>query len=744
MASDTQKDAKSERKSRRVVTHEIVSDILVLTYDLEGESVNTLVPETNDALEAALSVLETDDALVGAVIVSGKPDGFIAGANIDMLKAVKTAGEASELSRRAQQGFDRLAASKKPIVAAIHGACLGGGFELALACQGRLASDDAKTVFALPEVQLGLLPGADGLQRVAEKAGVPTALDLGLTGKNVRPAKAKKLGLIDEVVPKTVLREAAIAFAKKLAAGADKKPASKGLDKDKITRLALEGNALGRGFVFKKAREESAKKTGGHYPAVPKIIDVLEAWASKGFAASQEVVSRGFGELVVSETAAELMGIFFATTALKKDKGTDEDVTARKVEKVAMLGAGLMGGGIAYVTTNAGIPVRLRDRDDAGLAKGVKYVADLYAARVKKGQLSRIDGQKKLSLLSGTIDYTGIGNADVIIEAVFEDIGVKHKVLAEVEAIAKPTAIFASNTSSLPITRIADAAQRPENVIGMHYFSPVQKMPLLEIITTKKTSPETIATAVALGKKQGKTVIVVNDGVGFYTSRILAPYMNEAAYLLSEGVPVEEIDRAMVDWGFPVGPMTLLDEVGIDVAAHVGPIMLAAFGERLTPPGAMTTLTDDGRKGRKNEKGVYLYGKALAKAQKAGTFQGLGIGKKPKKMVDPSLYELIGVTPQKGKLTREEIQMRCALAFVNEAMHCFGDGILRSARDGDIGAIFGLGFPPFRGGPFRYTDAVGAKEVLRRMRELEKRHGKRFTPAAALVEYGEADKKFYP
>ena len=736
--------ATPENRETDMVTYETVGDILVLTYDLPGETVNTLVQETNAALESALSRLATDSSLVGAVLISGKPDSFIAGANLEMLKAVKTAGEAAELSRRAQEGFSRIAASPKPIVAAVHGACLGGGFELVLACQGRIASDDPKTLFALPEVQLGLLPGADGLQRVAEKAGVATALELGLTGKNLRSAKAKKLGLVDEVVPKTVLREAAIALARRLAAGTPGKSPRGGLDKDKITRFALEGNPIGRSLVFSKARTEAAKKTGGHYPAVPIIIDVLEAWASSGFAASQDVVSRGFGELVVSETARELMGIFFATTALKKDTGTTPGTKARQIDKVAMLGAGLMGGGIAYVTTNAGIPVRLRDRDDASVARGVKHVADLYGDRVKKSQLPRLEAQKKLALLTSTTDYSGVASADVIIEAVFEDLAVKHRVLAEVEAIAKHDAVFASNTSSLPITRIAEGAKRPQNVIGMHYFSPVHKMPLLEIITTKKTSPETIATAVALGKKQGKTVIVVNDGVGFYTSRILAPYMNEAAYLLSEGAPADDIDRALVAWGFPVGPMTLLDEVGIDVAAHVGPIMQAAFGDRLTPPAAMSTLTLDDRKGKKNEKGIYLYGKRLAAAQKKATFQGLGIGKKPKKIVDPSIYELIGVTPQTGKLMREEIQMRCVLAFVNEALHCFGEGILRSARDGDIGAIFGLGFPPFRGGPFRYTDSVGAAEILRRLRELEKRHGKRFAPAPALVEYGEGGKRFYP
>jgi 3-hydroxyacyl-CoA dehydrogenase/enoyl-CoA hydratase/3-hydroxybutyryl-CoA epimerase len=399
-----------------------------------------------------------------------------------------------------------------------------------------------------------------------------------------------------------------------------------------------------------------------------------------------------------------------------------------------MLGAGLMGAGIAYVTTSAGIPVRLKDKDDASLARGQKYIADILAQRVKRRQISRIESDQQLALLTSSADYSGMKNADLVIEAVFEDLAIKHKVLREVEAIASEKAIFASNTSSIPITKIAAASKRPENVVGMHYFSPVHKMPLLEVIRTKQTAPEVVATAVAIGKKQGKTVIVVNDGVGFYTSRILGPLMNEAAYLLLEGASIEQIDGALTGWGWPVGPITLLDEVGIDVAAHVGPIMLEAFGDRIAPPGAFVKLIADDRKGRKNERGFYLFGKA-AKAKGKG------------KHVDESVYGVLGLAMPKagakGPVAKEEIQMRCSLQFVNEALHCWGEGILRSARDGDIGAIFGLGFPPFRGGPFRYVDAVGPDEVLRRIEGYEVRFGKRWSPAPALVDLAKSGKKLY-
>jgi len=402
-------------------------------------------------------------------------------------------------------------------------------------------------------------------------------------------------------------------------------------------------------------------------------------------------------------------------------------VQARDVSRVAMLGGGLMGGGIAYVTIQAGIPVRVKDRDDAGVGRGLAYVRGILDERARKKQITREELDQTFARVTGGTDYAGLRRADVVLEAVFEDLSLKQRILTEVEALTRADCIFASNTSSIPIGSIAQASKHPETVIGMHYFSPVHKMPLLEVITTDRTAPWVVATAVALGKRQGKTVIVVKDGVGFYTSRILAPYLNEAAHLVAEGVAVEAIDSALVDWGYPVGPLQLLDEVGIDVAAHVGEIVHAAFGDRMIPPPGMKKLTDDDRKGRKNGRGFYRYG---------------GVSSKAKREVDAGVYRVLGIEP-KTKLPPEEIQMRCALQMVNEALLCFGEGILRTARDGDVGAIFGLGFPPFRGGPFRYVDTLGAAEVLRRVRGYEMRFGRRFTPAPALVEMARRGERFY-
>jgi 3-hydroxyacyl-CoA dehydrogenase/enoyl-CoA hydratase/3-hydroxybutyryl-CoA epimerase len=704
--------------------------VAVLTYDIPGESMNTLRADFIDLFVRAFEQVDKHPDVRAAVLVSGKKDGFIAGADVKMLEGLATVDDARRMVQRGHEVMAKLAGSVKPVVAAIHGAALGGGFEVALACQGRVLSNAKGTVLGLPEVQLGLLPGLSGLQRLAALTNLQVALDFGLTGKNMRPEKAKKLGVADDVVPREILLEVACKLALKLA---NERASGKGKKKSKpdLQTLALEKNPLGRSVLFKKARETVQKKTGGHYPSPGKIIDVLEAFAAKGLEASQEVEARAFGELVKSEVSANLRSIFFATTALKKDTGVDSDAKAREIEKLAMLGAGLMGAGIAYVSIDKGIAVRLKDRDGASLGRGVKYVADILDERVKKRQLTPRDKAQKLALLSTTSDYSGMKHTDLVIEAVFEDLDLKKRVVAEVEANGKPGVIFASNTSSIPIGRIAEGAKHPENVVGMHYFSPVHKMPLLEVIRTKQTADEVVATAVAVGKRQGKTVIVVNDGVGFYTSRLLGPYMNEASYILAEGAPIEFIDKAMTAWGWPVGPMTLVDEVGIDVAAHVGPIMLAAFGERLTPPATIDRLTSDGRKGRKNEKGFYLYGAAAKKKGKG-------------KHVDETVYAALGLpVPKKSPVSVAEIQERCNLQFINEALHCYSEGILRSPRDGDIGAIFGLGFPPFLGGPFRYVDKLGARNVLDRIRHYRDRFGIRFDPAPVLVEMAKSGKRFF-
>ncbi len=709
---------------------EVADGVATVLVDEPGEPVNTLSPEVGEEFERILGALGQDAAVKAVVLASGKKDGFVAGAKIEMLQGVKSAADAEKLARAGQAGFDRLERFPKPVVAAIHGACLGGGMEWALACHYRICSDDPRTQLGQPEVQLGLIPGGGGTQRLPRLVGIATALDLILTGKNVRPRKALSIGLVDEVTPRPILLEVARRRAAELAAGTlrRKRPAglarlaSRGLAG--LQQVALEENFLGREVLFRQARQQLLHKTKGHYPAPEKALEAVKHGYDRGFPAGLEREARLFGELVVSDVARRLIEIFFAQTALKKDNGTpDRSVKPRPVASVGVLGGGLMGSGIASVTVNAGIPVRLREKDDAGVGRAFAGVRQVLDERVKKRQIDRLERDEKMRLVTAGTGWEGFERVDVVVEAVFEDLALKQEMLKAFEA-ANPKGIFASNTSSIPIARIAEASKRPEDVLGMHYFSPVHKMPLLEVIVTERTAHQTTATAVALGKKQGKTVIVVRDGPGFYTSRILGPYMNEAAQLLVEGARVEDIDRALGDFGFPVGPIVLLDEVGIDVAAKVAKIMHQAFGDRMGAPEALARVVEAGRLGRKSKKGFYTYdGKT--------------------KRVDPTVYDLLPGGRARKSFDRAEMAERVVLQMVNEAIRCLGEGILRSPRDGDVGAVFGLGFPPFLGGPFRWADAVGSRALLEKVQRLEGRFGARFEPAPLLVEYGKAGRPFH-
>ncbi len=704
---------------------ETANGIATLLVDDPAEKVNTLHPELMIEFGRLLERLERDGTVRALVLASGKPEGFVAGAKIDVFQRVKDASAAARLSRDLQAGFDRLERYPKPVVAAIRGACLGGGLEWALACRYRVAADEPSTALGLVELQLGLLPGGGGTQRLPRLIGIQAALDLILASKRVKARKALKLGLVDEAVPPPLLLQIAQERARALAAGElrheDRRP---GVSVEGVTRLALEENRIGRELLFRQARKAVLAKTKGHYPAPLAAIDAMEQGYRQGMARGLEKEAELFGELAMSPVARRLIELFFATTALKRDTGVDDPaVKARPVERVGVLGGGLMGSGIAYVTVNAALPVRLRERDDAAAAHALGSVRALLDERVKRRSIDRLERAATMRLLTTTTDWSGLERVDVLIEAVFEDLALKQEMLRAFEAV-NPTGIFASNTSSIPIARIAEASARPEHVLGMHYFSPVQKMPLLEVIVTGRTSPETTATAVALGKRQGKTVIVVRDGPGFYTSRVLAPYMNEAAHLLVEGAAIEDLDRALVDFGFPVGPITLLDEVGIDVGEKVGKILHEAFGDRMAPPAALHDVVAGGRLGRKNGKGFYTYG-----------------GKE--KRVDQSVYDLLPGGRSRKRFSAEEIQERVVLQLVNEAIRCLGEGILRSARDGDVGAVFGLGFPPFRGGPFRWADTVGSKALLEKLGKLRAQHGERFAPAPLLVERGSDDRPLH-
>jgi 3-hydroxyacyl-CoA dehydrogenase/enoyl-CoA hydratase/3-hydroxybutyryl-CoA epimerase len=651
---------------------------------------------------------------------------------------VEKPGDWKPIAQKGHAILNQIEKSKKPIVAAIHGNALGAGLEIALACHARIASNDKSTKVALPEVKLGLLPGGGGTQRLPRLVGLQAALDMMLTGKNVFPYPALKMGLVDKVVHVSSLQNAAQKMALELVGKPIKRERNElNLETVKagfpaiqkaLTGLVLEAPLVNK-IVFTEAKKMVDKQAHGNYPAPYKIMECVEiGWnqgIEKGYAAEVEK----FEELILSPVSRQLINIFFAMTDKKKNPYGEDKV--KHVHRLGMIGAGFMGAGIAEVSMDDDMHVLLKDINQEMINSAYKTIYNDYNKKVSKKAMTKIELEEKMALLSGSLNYSDLDNQEIIIEAVFEDLKLKQNILKDVEANAKPNTIFATNTSALPIKAIAANAKNPELVIGMHYFSPVPKMPLLEIIKTDKTADWVIATCFDVGVRQGKTVIVVNDGPGFYTTRILAPLMNEAQLMLDEGGDILQIDREMNLFGYPVGPITLSDEVGIDVGAHImsGELMQEMLKQRPDFKVSKTLLeiSKAGYKGRKNKKGFYKYDEN---------------GKKVSGQVDPNIYSFYGGNARK-KFDANEIHMRCGMAMVNEAALCLEEGIIENPLDGDIGAIFGLGFPPFRGGPFRYVDTLGAQQVVDILNDLAAKHGARFKPAQILVDYAKSGKKFY-
>lgn len=692
-------------------------NIAWLAIDVPGEKMNTLQAAFAEEMESIFTQLaEKQSSLKGLIVHSLKPDNFIAGADVRMLDACTSAAEAQALAEKGQQMFQQLADLPYPVVAAIHGPCLGGGLELALACDYRVCTDSDKTRLGLPEVQLGLLPGSGGTQRLPRLIGLLPSLDLILTGKQLRAKKAKKLGVTDAVVPKTVLLDVAKSFVEKHTGKSKTK--RKASTKEKL----MANTGLGRKVIFEQAAKKTRAKTRGNYPAADAILEVIRFGLENGFEKGQKKEAERFGELVMTPESKALRSIFFATTEMKKEHGSDAE--PKKLQRAAVLGGGLMGAGISHVSVaKAKVPVRIKDVSNDGVLNALKYNYNLFEKQRKRKILSKAQLQDKMLQLSGGTDFTTFNHTDIVIEAVFEDLQLKQQMVAGVEENAKDSTIFATNTSSLPIHQIAEKAARPENVVGLHYFSPVEKMPLVEVIPHQGTSDETISSVVEFARKQGKTPIVVKDCAGFYVNRILAPYMNEAAQVLMAGEPIEQLDTALLNFGFPVGPITLLDEVGVDIGAKIMPILVKELGERFQGPDVFDKLLNDGRKGRKSGKGFYTY-------------------KGKKKDVDKSVYKLLALKPE-SKLAEREIALRCVLPMLNEAVRCLDEGIIRSPRDGDIGAIFGIGFPPFLGGPFRYMDQIGIKKLVEIMNEHAQKYGDRFAPCDGLLTRAGLDQAFY-
>lgn len=692
--------------------------IATLWLEHQFEKMNVVSPEVIQIMAEVSPMIEEDPDIKAAIIISKKPD-FIAGADIKAF-AIEKKGDFKPYQEGGHQSLARLENSKKPIVAAINGACLGLGLELALACHARIASNSSRTVFGLPEVKLGILPGGGGTQRLPRLIGIQKALDMMLTGKNIYAHRAKKMGLIDELTEASKLHHAATILAKKLI----KKPMQRKSKLSLVEKL-LEGNPIGRSVLFSQARKMALKQSQGNYPAIPAILDCVETGYKNGIAAGYQKELDWFEDLILTPESAALRSIFFAITDNKKNPYPKSEYD---IETLGMIGAGFMGAGIAEVTVTKGIEVLLKDINGAVIKSAYQQIWKSLSKKVKRKAISKTDAEEQIGNLNGQLTYDNFEHADIVIEAVLEKMDLKKIIIKDIEKHGKDEVIIASNTSSLSVTEMAKHAQRPEMVIGMHYFSPVPKMPLLEIVKTESTAQAVISACYDLGVKQGKTIIVVKDGPGFYVNRILAPYLNECLLMIEEGIAFDVIDKALKKKGFPVGPITLLDQVGLDIAAHVtqSTRSISDGREGMVISEGVVKMAAAGRKGKKNGLGFYHYDKKTGK----------------RKGVDETAYAFFGSDGSKS-LPTEDIQNRALMLMLNEAVLCLEEGIIAKPQDGDLGAVFGIGFLPFTGGPFRYMDTLGIAQVLAIMADLKGKYGPKFAPAKTLVRMGERGERFY-
>lgn len=700
-----------------------------LTFDDPGRSANVLDEATMGTLATCLSEAReaaTSGRLRVLVVDSGKEGTFIVGADVEAIAAIDGPDDGEAKARVGQALYLELERLPVPTVAAIDGICLGGGLELTLACRYRVCSDHAKTRLGFPEVQLGLLPGWGGTTRLPRLVGLQAALDLMVTGNPIRPDKARRIGLVSEVFPHAGFHDRAAAFALDaldLPQGASRR--RRGL----TTRL-LDDTAPGRRVVLATARRRVMKKTGGRYPAPLKILEVLKQAAGLPLADALTLEARAFGELTATPTHANLLHVFHLREGARKTQRAVPGGSARPVNRLGVVGAGVMGGGIAQLAAFRDVDVRMKDIRDEAVAGGLQHARSLFDAAVKRRKLTPAAADRKMDRIHGGLDWNGFHTADLVIEAVVERIDVKRAVLGEAEEVVADECVLATNTSSLSVDEMAAGLRRPERFCGIHFFNPVDRMPLVEIIRGKRTDDDTVATAHAVALALGKVPVICRDGPGFLVNRILGPYLNEAGHLLADGCRVEVIDKAATEFGMPMGPLRLMDEVGLDIARHAGATLHEAFGARMAPAAPLIALGETPRLGRKNEHGFYLYqsGKSTS--------------------VDPGIYADLGDSvPNRTSPTTSpalsEIRERLVLAMINEAARVLEDRIVDTAGEVDLGMIMGTGFPPFRGGLLRFADAHHPRSLVEKLERLEAAVGPRFAPAPVLLRLARDDRGFY-
>jgi 3-hydroxyacyl-CoA dehydrogenase/enoyl-CoA hydratase/3-hydroxybutyryl-CoA epimerase len=695
--------------------------VTTVTFDVQGVPMNVFNEEVFRELAEVVARLEREPPKL-AVFRSAKASGFFAGADIHRIRGMKTADEVRMVLSAGHELFDHVERMPFPTVAVIHGPCLGGGLEFALACRHRVARDDASTRLGLPEIMLGLIPGWGGTQRLPRAVGLRRALRMILEGATLTARKAAAAGLVDlAATPETFEAEVSRFVDERLAGRSVRRP-GRGL-----LGTALDGSWPGRKLVFAAARKQVGKRAE-HYPALPAAIRAIQA----GFAGSREAgfaaEREAFAGVVFTPTARNLIEVFLQRErARKRSTWVPDQVRPRSVERVAVLGAGVMGAGIAQLLAVNGVSVVLKDINAELVAAGMKRVESLTGEAVEKGVLSRDEAAAVERKVTPTAAWEPLAGSDLVIEAVLEREDIKRDVFRELGTRVPESAVLASNTSALSVSRIAESAPHPERVAGLHFFNPVHRMHLVEVVRGRATDEETVATLVELVRKLGKVPVVVADSPGFLVNRLLFPYMDEAVRLVLEGVPGEEVDREAVRFGMPMGPLELLDQVGVDIAADVTSTFAPFRSDPGPTPERLTAMVREGAIGKKTGRGFYEYADG-----KRG---------KPTKWATPTSPPPAARTGERDELTG--LQRRLVYPIINEAAKCLESGVVAEAWVVDLAMVLGTGFAPFRGGPLRTADSVGVGNAVRELDELRREHGDRFEPASLLRSMAAENRGFY-
>lgn len=681
--------------------------VAVVAMDAPESKVNILDADFLGALQATAEELARAPGLQAVIVHSRKPAGFIAGADIQTIESVTDPAEGARLARQGQRIFQAWADLGIPVVAALHGHCLGGGCEFALACSHRIGAPSL--AMALPEIKLGILPGFGGTQRLPRLLGLEKSLDMILTGRTVKAGQAKAMGLIDRLGDDDQLLDQAVAMAREIVAAPARFPAPGATRTTGLRHWLLEKTPFGRSLLFEQAAKTVQHRTGGHYPAPKAALAVIRQTCRMPLAEGLEVEAKALGELVVTPESKNLVHLFHLSQRPKKGPGLAAE--PHRVSRAAVLGAGVMGASIAWVLAKHGIQVALKDIDPNAVERGLAHARTLFSKQLAaKGGEQAVD--QAMALLHGTTDYTDFDKIDLVIEAILERMDVKQSVLAEVEKHLCADAVFATNTSALSVTTLQQVAARPRQVAGMHFFNPVEKMPLVEVIRGDQTDEAAVATVYELARRLDKIPIVVADRTGFLVNRLLVTYLNEACLMVEEGVAWQSLETLATEFGMPMGPFRLVDEVGVDIAREVGHTLTAAFAY-LPASRLLDDIHAAGLLGKKGGKGFYLYG-----------------AKHPS--VNPELQRLL---PTDSRPATAADWQRLVMVMVAEATRCLAEGVVSEAADIDAGMVFGTGFPPFRGGLCRWADAEFGADLDARLRALADVHGERYLPAGGVTPF---------